>query len=116
MLGLLLDRLVILEQETSVVILSAVEALCRKIYGLLRAFEDVSCEDDWRQPRNHSGKWRSKVKWDLLREYDVQSLESSEWAIPEADDEVSERIKKKALFNKHWNGLQESAPQGAPDK
>ena len=41
-------------------------------------------------------------------------MESSEWAIQEADDEVTERIKKKALFNKHWTSLLESG--GAPGK
>ena len=74
----------------------------------------MACEDDWKAPRNHNGKWRSKVKWDLLKEYDVQSLEASEWVIQEADDEVSDRIKKKALFQKHWSNLQDAAPVGPP--
>ena len=110
MLGLILDRLVVMSSDVDVVNLPAVEAICRKVYGLIRCFEDVHSEEDWKAPRNHNGKWRSKIKWDLLREYDVQSLESSEWQIQEADDEVSERIKKKALFAKHRSTFQEAAP------
>ena len=109
-LGLILDRLVLSTSDAAVVNMSAVEAICRKIYGLLRAFEDVHGLDDWKAPRNHSGKWRSKIKWDLLKEYDVQALESSEWSIADADDEVSERVRRKALFAEHWDGLQESQP------
>ena len=110
MLGLLLDRLIVMTKDVDIVNLPAVEAICRKVYGLIRCFEDVACEDDWKPPRNHNGKWRSKIKWDLLKEYEVRSLESSEWVIQEADDEVSERIKKKALFAKHWSTYQEAAP------
>eukprot|EP00969_Alexandrium_andersonii_P064978 2861495-Alexandrium_andersonii.AAC.1 len=66
----------------------AVEVICRKIYGLLRAFENVHCEGDWRQPKGSgAGKWKSRVKWTLLKEYDVQSLESTAWSIPSADAE-----------------------------
>ena len=107
-------RLVLQETGLEIVNMSAVEAICRKIYGLIRAFEDVKCEDDWKAPRNHSGKWRSKVKWDLHREYDVQSLESDEWSTTEADEEVTERLRKKALFQKHYDKVQDSAPPGAP--
>ena len=115
MLGMLLDRLVMIQKDVDDVNLPAVEAICRKIYGLIRAFEDVASEEDWKAPQNHNGKWRSKIKWDLLKEYDVRSLESSEWNIPEADDEVTERIKRKALFAKHWTNLWDASPAaGAP--
>ena len=110
MLGLLLDKLIVLGQKVDVVNLPAVEVICRKMYGLVRVFEDVACEADWKAPRDHKGKWQSKIKWRLLQEYDVRCLESSEWSLPEADAEVSERLKRKALLAKHLS----SVPAGAP--
>ena len=112
-LGLVLDRLVTFESSADIVNLSAVEVICRKLYGLLRAFEDVKCEADWKQPKGSgSGKWKTKVKWALLQEYDVQALESPDWAIPSADAEVSERLQRRALFNKHLSKVDNASPDG----
>ncbi len=114
MLGLLLDKLIVLGQNVDVVNLPAVEVICRKMYGLVRVFEDVTCEADWKAPRDHKGKWQSKIKWQLLQEYDVRCLESSEWSLPEADAEVSERLKRKALLAKHLSGVPAgAAPTGS---
>ena len=99
-LGLILDRLFATENIDSIN-LSAVEVLARKIYGLIRCFEEVHEESDWKMPKNAPRGWRSKAKWGLLEEYDVEKLESSEWTIPEADEEVSSRLQRKALFNRH---------------
>ena len=112
-LGLVLDRLVTFESSADIVNLSAVEVICRKLYGLLRAFEDVKCEADWKQPKGSgSGKWKTKVKWALLQEYVVQALESSDWDIPSADAEVSERLQRRALFNKHLSKVDSASPDG----
>ena len=103
-------------KDESIVNMSAVEVLCRRIYGLIKAFEDVVEEADWKMPRNGNAKtWKSKVKWALLKEYDVQSLESSEWGIPEADAEVSERLQRKALFAKHFKKAEEAGATNAAD-
>ena len=83
----------------------------RRIYGALCAFEDVREESDWKQPRGSGGKWKSKVKWGLLKEYDVKALEGSDWRIPEADKEVSDRLQQRALFDKH---LEKSGAAAAP--
>ena len=97
--------------------MSAVEVMCRRIYGLIKAFEEVNEEADWKMPRGGPKNWKSKVKWQLLKEYDVQSLESSEWDIPEADQEVSDRLQRKALFAKHLSKVEAASPNeasGAP--
>ena len=65
-LGLVLDRLVTGSSQNDVINMPAVEAICRRMYGLTRAFEDVTKESDWQKPRNHQGKWKTKVKWQLL--------------------------------------------------
>ena len=38
-------------------------------------------------------------------------IHEEETEVPEADDEVQEKLKKKALFHKHLSGAAESAPQ-----
>ena len=86
----------------------ALEAICRRIYGLARAFEDVHKEADWQKPRNFQGKWKSKVKWQLLEEYGVRALEHNELAVPEADEEVVQRLKTKALVATHLGQLGEA--------
>ena len=114
-LGLILDRLVLQDSGLEIVNMSAVEVICRKIHGLIRAFDDVKCEDDWKAPRNHPGQWRSKVRWGLYRDYDVHSLESDEWSITEAEeDEVTERFPKEAVFPRPLEEAQDSALRGAP--
>ena len=65
-------------------------------------------EADWQKPKNHQGKWETKVKWALLEEFDVKALESNEYAVTEADEEVTQRMKQKALFAKHLTSLEES--------
>ena len=47
----------------------------------------------------------------LLKENDVKALEGSDWRIPEADKEVSDRLQQRALFNKH---LEKSGAASAP--
>ena len=80
----------------------AVEVICRRIYGLFRAWENVDKLSDWKQPRGESGKkWRSKVRWDLADEYDALALEGDDLMIDEADEEVRKRLERKALFSKY---------------
>ena len=107
-LALILDRLVMHSGSADVVNFPAVEAICRRVYGLMRAFEDVHRESDWQKPQNHQGKWKSKVKWTLLDEYDVRALDSHDMCIPEADEEVSARLRQKALFSKHLTALEDA--------
>jgi hypothetical protein len=48
------------------------------------------------------------VKWQLLEEFDVKALETNEYAVTEADEEVTKRMQQKALFAKHLSALEES--------
>eukprot|EP00959_Pyramimonas_sp_CCMP1952_P240626 5028889-Pyramimonas_sp.AAC.1 len=39
---------------------------CLRMYAIIKAYEDATCEHDWKRPRNASGaKWKSKVDWSL---------------------------------------------------
>ena len=55
------------------------------------------------------------MKWQLLQEYDVQALDSSDWNIPLADAEVSDRLQRRALFAKHLNKLEEAGGVAGPE-
>ena len=60
---------------------------------------------DWQRPRNQQGgKWKSKVNWNLAQEYFQVGDPDAPQDIA-ADDEVSEKLKRKALMNKHIAGL-----------
>ena len=113
LLGLIIDRLV-KEPSTQMVNLPAVEVILRKMYGLIKAFEPVKEEKDWKRPQGQARqKWRSKVRWDLLNEYDIASLQKSEWEIEEADAEIQEKLKKRATLVKHLGDL--GAPSAPKD-
>ena len=76
------------------------------VFHFYKAFEDVKVQNDWQRPKNAPNKWKSKVKWQLLNEYDIRSLEAGEYDVPAADEEVAQRMKVKALYNKHYGNLE----------
>ena len=98
-----------LEHGEDLVNNQSAELICRRLYSLLKAYERVNKLEDWQRPKNQSGqKWKSKVDWMLGDMY--FKIDEEENEIPEADDEVQEKLKKRALFNKHLSGAAESAP------
>eukprot|EP00972_Heterocapsa_arctica_P019583 2890142-Heterocapsa_arctica.AAC.1 len=51
------------------------EIMCRRIYALKKAFENVKTANDWKQPKGSAAaKWKSKVRWDLANEIDIRAL------------------------------------------
>ena len=76
--------------------------VCRRIYGLKRAFRDVHGPQDWRQPKGPSGaKWRSKVRWDLAQEIDWRALEADDEDIPEVEKELQGKLRDKAMAHRY---------------
>ena len=101
-----MDRM--LENQEDIVNSSSAELICRRLYSLMKAYEKVQKLDDWQRPKNQSGqKWKSKVDWMLGDMY--FSMECGGPEIPEADDEVQEKLKKKALFAKHLAGATDAS-------
>ena len=87
----------------------AFEKLCRRAYGLERAFENVWCEEDYRRPETAKGKqWKSKVQWDLCGQYDVRSLALKGTRVSIADQEARENMERETAFNKYYLKLSES--------
>ena len=70
---------------------------------------------DWSSPSLTSAAWRTgnnlvdnrerngsrTVRWELCDQYDIRALDEDELYIPGADEEVRNRLEKKALFKKH---------------
>lgn len=92
-LALILDRLLDGSVEVEVINMPAVEAIFRRMY-----FE-ADCL-----------KSQANITWALHGEYDVKALDSHEYAVPEAGEEVSRRLQKKALFAKHLGALEDVSP------
>ena len=87
----------------------AFEKLCRRAYGLERAFENVWAEEDWRRPESAKGKqWKSKVQWDLCDQYDVRSLSLKGTRVAVADQEARENMERETAFNKYYTKLADS--------
>ena len=83
------------------------------MHGLDLAFANVRKLTDWKQPRGQQ-KWKSKVRWELCDQYDIRALDEDELYIPGADEEVRNRLEKKALFKKYLDKAGE-ASGGADD-
>ena len=67
-----------------------------------RVFQDVKSELDWKLPKGQNAKqWKTKVRWELLDEYDVAALDKQRWSIEDVDEEVQVRLKAKAQIKKH---------------
>ena len=96
---LVLDKMV--KSSPDFVMTEGCEMLCRRIYGLKRAFREVKCGTDWKQPKGPTGaKWKSKVRWDLANEIDLRALQEDDEEIPELEQELQTRLKDKALMAK----------------
>jgi len=97
LMAVLLDRM-IASKGFDLINSDAIEIICRRVYGLFRAFDNVHRLSDWKAPKGAGGKWRTKVQWDLADQYDVLALDSGELRIDAADDEVRRRMERAALF------------------
>ena len=83
------------------------EKLCRRAYGLERAYEECTLEEHWRRPENRKS-WKSRVKWDLCDQYDVRSVTSKGTRIPVADQEAREVMEREASFAKYYSKMAEA--------
>ena len=88
-------------EDTGFVNSQTCEIVCRRIYALKKAFEQVKTAADWKQPKGAAAsKWKSKVRWDLANEIDMRALMGETDAIPEGDRELQARLRDRALMNK----------------
>ena len=83
------------------------EIICSRLYALKQAFRDVTCANDWKQPKGAaSNKWRSKVRWDLANLIDCRAVAGGEDGIAAVDGEVQKAMREMAIMK---NTLAQSA-------
>ena len=90
----------------------ACEILCRRIYGIRRAFSAVKGRMDWQQPEGQGAHtWKSKVQWGLLDEIDLRALKADSCTIDSVEEDLRKQLERKALMNK-WLVKGISSPEG----
>ena len=112
MLALVLDRMMSQGRYDELINSQAAEVTCLRLYSIWKAYERVQCKGDWQRPKaQHGGKWRSKVDWSLAEEYlRLDGDPSSENR--GADDEVLEKLRRRAILNKHLGEVRSGQPAG----
>ena len=106
--AMIFDRIILEPGDTTNS--KATENRCRRLHVLELAFAKAWTLSDWKQQRGQEAqKWRTKVRAELCDHYDVKALAEEELYTPGADEEVKNRLEKKALFSKYLNKAAESA-------
>ena len=106
---MVLDRMIAAQPDFATT--QGCEMVCRRIYGLKRAFADVHQQSDWKQPKGQA-KWRSKVRWDLANELDWRALEQDDEHLPEVERELQLRMRDKALAQRYLDTPQQAGEDG----
>ena len=112
MLALVMDRMMSSGQYDQLINSQAAELACLRLYSIWKAYERVQCRADWQRPKSqHGGKWKSKVDWTLAEEYlRLDGDPNSENR--KADDEVLEKLRRRAVLNKHLGEVRSGQPAG----
>ena len=110
MLAMVLDRMMSSGQYDELINSQAAELTCLRLYSIWKAYERVQCKGDWQRPKSqHGGKWKTKVDWTLAEEYlRLDGDPNSE--NKKADDEVMEKLKRRAILNKHLGEVRAGQP------
>ncbi len=87
------------------------ERMCRRAMGIIKAWEPVSCKEDWSRSKSAGKEWKSKVdleaqirldrdcqEGELLRYVDIQE------EIRTARDDDAKELKSKAMHEKAATG------------
>eukprot|EP00959_Pyramimonas_sp_CCMP1952_P112158 2345421-Pyramimonas_sp.AAC.1 len=106
-----LDRMMATGNFKGLINAQASELSCLWVHAIMKACEGVACENAWKRPRNARGaKWRSKVDWSLGEGYlRLTSQDTIEDTL--ADDEVADKLGKRAQIQKHPMSARGAAPK-----
>ena len=116
MLGAALDGMVLGGEFDGPINSLASEPTCLWPYSIFKAYEAVEQESDWKRPKSANGaKWRSKVNWAYAEEF-LDLGKQSLTDVTAADDEVAERMKRKAAIAKHLGASAEASGRGGADE
>ena len=100
LLALAVDKL--LHEDRNFMRSEGCEILCRRLYAIRRAFQDVRRADDWRQPKGAAAnKWKTKVRWDLANEIDWRAITEDDSLLPGVEKDIQEQLQRKALLRRY---------------
>ena len=90
----------LVDQEKGFLNKVSTEKLARKVLGLIRAFDRVSCLSDWSRPKGKEGeKWKTKVDWDAAWRVDpFFRMSESSIRIPALEEEVRRGMDQEATY------------------
>ena len=112
MLAMVLDRMMTAGEHDALINSQAAELTCLRLYSIWKAYERVVCRGDWQRPKQqNNGKWKSKVDWSLAEEY-LRLEGDRESENLKADEEVLEKLKRRAVLNKHLSQGREGTGGG----
>ena len=105
-----LDTMLMVDEEEGLLNKVATERLCRKVFGLIQAYDKITCMADWSRPRGKDGdKWKSKVNWDAARRIDPFFKQSeSSIRIPALEEEVRRGMDQDATYLRVAQRLEEA--------
>ena len=112
--GTTLDMLVIDEPLENFINSLTAEKLGKEIYGLMRAYEYVGKESDWKKPTGGSKNWVSKVNWEAAKRVDPElKADHQVPRIREQEDETAKEMDREAALLRVQDKLAEAAKKNA---
>ena len=108
MLASILDRMMAQGDYSALINSQPAELACLRLYAIWKAYDQVKCLNDWQRPsgQRQNNKWKSKVDWSLADEYLKADGEPDAENLM-ADDEVTEKLKRRANIVKHLKSVNE---------
>ena len=84
------DSMMMIDQAQGLLNKVSTEKLARKIFGLIRAYENCRTVADWSRPKGkEGGAWKSKVDWDQARRIDpFLRVAETTIRVPCVEDEI----------------------------
>ena len=105
-----LDTLLIDEPLNNFINSLQVEKLGKKIYGLQKAFENVTQVNDWKKPTGAQKNWTSKIDWAAARQVDPElKMPDTLPRIREHEDETRVEMDREAMLLRTQKQLQDAA-------
>ena len=105
-----LDTLLIDEPLNDFINKLQVEKLGKKIFGLQRAFENVTQLSDWKKPTGAAKNWSSKINWESAKQVDPElKMPDTLPRIREQEDETRVEMDREAMLLRTQQQLQNAA-------
>ena len=96
----IIDRYLLVDRLEGWINWPSTECLCRKAFGVEKAFARCKVVGDWLKPKNAGKDWKSKVDWAACDKVDPSNLEFDGSRYEALEDEVKSGMEHDALMAK----------------